>query len=101
MSTQATAPAQNVANKMIASICMFMGASGRGRFQHRGVEGGGEALLLVVIVRPVPEPRTPDSGRAVAADQLAVGIFPEQIIEEEVLSDDDVAFEPQHLGDMG
>src|SRR5258705_1770 len=47
------------------------------------------------------EPRLADTGRAVAADQLAVRVFAEHLVDKHVLRDDDVAFHPQHLGDVG
>jgi hypothetical protein len=64
------------------------------------IERGGEMLLLAVVARPLPEARTADPGRAVPPDQLAGRILAKQIVDEQVLGDDHVAFEAHHLGDV-
>src|SRR5829696_2468239 len=66
-----------------------------------GVEGGGEPLLLAIVARPLPEARAPDSSRPVPADELAGGVLADDVVEDEVLRDDDVAFHAHHLGDVG
>ena len=66
-----------------------------------GVERRGEPLLLAVIARAVPEPRPADAGRAVPADDVAVGVLADHVVEKEVLGDDGVAFHAHHLGDVG
>src|SRR6516165_1840296 len=103
MNTQATPPMEAVTRKNIAIICTsaLRSASGFLGGGLGGIERRGEALLLAVVARPVPEARTPDSGRAVAAEDIAVGILADHVVEEDVLGDDDVAFHPQHLGDVG
>src|ERR1700704_4404727 len=65
-----------------------------------GVERGGEVLVLAVIARTVPKARAADSGRVVAPDQLAVRILAQEIEQEQILGDDDVAFQAHHLGDV-
>src|SRR3954469_16006136 len=66
-----------------------------------GVERGRKPLLLVVIPRALPEFGTPDPGRAVPADNLAVGVLADHVVEEHVLGDDGVAFHAHHLGNVG
>src|SRR5207302_11451617 len=66
-----------------------------------GIQRGGKPLFLAVITRPIPETRAADSGRAVAADDIAVGILADHLVEEQILGDDDVALHPQNLGDVG
>ena len=85
-----------------ASACMFMRSSLRlvGR-DFRGVERRGEPLLLAVIARALPEARPADAGGAVPADDLAVRVLADHLVEEQVLRDDDVAFHAHHLGDVG
>jgi hypothetical protein len=34
------------------------------------------------------------------ADQLAVGVLADDVVDEQVLRDDDVAFHAEHLGDV-
>jgi hypothetical protein len=41
-----------------------------------------------------------DAGRAVSADDLAVGVFADDFVDDEVLGDDHVAFHADHLGDV-
>src|SRR5262245_60949087 len=70
-----------------------------GRF--RGVERRGEALLLAVIARSLPEAGPADAGRAVAAQDVALRVLTQHVVKENVLGDDDVALHSHHLGDMG
>ena len=74
--------------------------SGRG-LDFGGVERRGEALLLAVVAGALPEARPADAGGAVLADDLAVGVLADQVVEEDVLGDDGVAFHAHHLGDVG
>ena len=69
--------------------------------QLGGVERGGEPLLLAVVAGALPEARPADAGRAVAADQIAVRVLADDVVDEQVLGDDDVAFHAHHLGDVG
>src|ERR1043166_573201 len=103
MKTHTMPPAASVPRENMASICIDMAASGLERFvdYFGGVERGGEALLLAVIAGAVPEPRPADAGRAMAADQLALGVLADHLIKEQVLGDDDVALHPHHFGEMG
>ena len=66
-----------------------------------GIERGREPLLFAVIARAFPELRTADAGRAVPADDLAVGVFADHVVQEQILGDDGVAFHAHHLGDVG
>src|SRR6202171_6266790 len=70
-------------------------------FGFGSVESGGEALLFAEIARAIPEPRLADSGRAVLADDVAVLILAEEIVDEQILRNDDVAFHAHHFGDVG
>src|SRR5262249_18763236 len=55
-----------------------------------GVDRRGKPLLLAVITRTLPEARPADAGGAMLADNLAVGILADEIIDEDVLGDDGV-----------
>src|SRR5215475_12310580 len=104
MKTHATPPAATVARKNTAIISSVMAASasasirritGVGRIERRG-----KPLFLAVVTRTVPEARPPDSGRTMLADQLAVGVLADQVVEEDVLGNDDVAFHSHDFGDV-
>ena len=87
-----------------AMFCMAMAPPQACRLLGRGlggIERRGQPLLLAVVARPLPEPRPADAGRAMPADEVAVGVLAQQIVEEDVLGDDDVAFHSDHLGDVG
>src|SRR3954463_3737672 len=96
-------PTAAVARKARARTCMFMTVltCSRLRRHFRGVERGGKALLVAVIARAFPEPRTADAGRAMPANDLAVGVLADHVVEEDVLGDDGIAFHAHHLGDVG
>src|ERR1700683_1781686 len=66
-----------------------------------GGAGGGQPRLFSVISCAIPEPRPADAGRAMPADDVPVGVLAEQVVEEQVLGDDGVAFHAHHLGDVG
>ena len=66
-----------------------------------GIERGREPLLLAVISRAIPEPRPSDAGRTMPADDVAVGVLADHVVDEDVLGDDGVAFHAHHLGDVG
>src|SRR6266852_3247480 len=53
-------------------------------------------LFLVVIACALPEARPADPGGAVPADDLAVGVLSEHVVEENVLGDDGVALHTHH-----
>src|SRR6266568_8827486 len=95
-------PTAAVARKARARTCMFMAVStcSRIRCHFRSVERSGKAFLVAVIARAFPEFRTADAGRAVLADDLAVGVLADQVVEEDVLSDDGVAFHAHHFRDV-
>src|SRR5947207_2045402 len=101
MKTQASPPTAVAARKPKARFCMFMARLSVYRLYFGGIEGSGEPLLLVVVARTLPELRPADAGRAVLADDLAVGVLADQVVEEDVLGDDGVAFHAHHLGDVG
>src|SRR5271169_6637358 len=66
-----------------------------------GVEGGGETLIFAEIARAIPKARLADSGRAVLADDTAVLILADEVVDEQILRDDDVALHAHHLGNVG
>src|SRR5438128_1776547 len=84
-----------------ARFCMFMARLSGRRLYFGRIEGRGQPLLLVVVPRTFPELRATDAGRAVLADDLAVGVFADHVVEEDVLGDDGVAFHAHHLGNVG
>ena len=57
--------------------------------------------LLVEVLGALGELRLGDTGRAVAAEQVAVLVLAEDVVEEDVLGDDGIAFHPEHFGDVG
>src|SRR5215813_13454709 len=97
-------PTAAVARKNRASCCSGMAASPSpisvDARLFGGVERSGEALFLAVVARAFPEARSTDSGRAVTPQQLAVRVFAQQLEQEQILRDDDVAFQAHDLGDM-
>src|SRR5215468_12159776 len=103
MKTHATPPPATANRKAMASICMFMAACSSATVggSFGGVERGGEPPLLAVVARAVPELRPADAGRAMASDQLSLGVLTEHLVDEHVLGDDDVTFHAHHLGDVG
>src|SRR5712671_1766713 len=88
------------ARKANASACMFMTAASNLPDDFGGIEGGGKPLLLAVIPCTIPEPRPSDAGRAMPADDVAVGVLADHVIQEQVLGNDGVAFHAHHLGDV-
>src|SRR3569833_853813 len=100
MNTQARPPRAVAARNARASVCMLMDSS-LVLDDFGGVECGSKPLLFAEIPRALPEPRPSDSGRAVAADDLAVRVLADHVVEEDVLGDDCVAFHAHHLGDVG
>src|SRR5215471_11163275 len=93
-------PTAAVARKARASTCWFM-ARYPSILRFRRIERRGKALLLAVVPGALPEARAADAGRAMPADDLAVGVFAHQVVDENVLGDDGVAFHAHHLGDVG
>ena len=79
---------------MICTVCLRLGANGFvcdfGRIERRR-----QAFFLAVVACPVPEARPADAGRTMPADDLAVRILSDQIVDEEILRDDDIAFHAQ------
>src|SRR4249920_1526831 len=97
MKTHARPPRAVAARNASASACMLIASILVDDFG--GIEGRRKPLLFVVIARAFPELRTADAGRTVPPDDLAVGVFAEQFVEEQVLGDDGRAFHAHPLGD--
>src|SRR5262249_56512529 len=74
-------------------LCSGESPAGRGG-------GGGEPLLFPVVAGAIPEPRAADAGGAVASLQVAVRVLADDVVDEQILGDDDVAFHPHHFGDV-
>src|SRR6476469_2891997 len=104
MNTEATPPiaVATIPNKAIVCIFIADDSSSRGRRRGAlgGIEGGGETLFLAVVARTLPEFRPADAGRFVRADEIALSVLPGHLVDEQVLRDDDVSFEPDHLRDV-
>src|SRR5215475_5823923 len=100
MNTQATPPMAVAARNASASACMLI-ASSRLFDDFGGIERCRKPLLFVVVPRALPELRTADAGGAVPPDDLAVCVFAEQFVDEQILGDDGFAFHAHHLGDVG
>src|SRR5262245_16584635 len=104
MKTQATPPTATAARMNNEIFCMVvLPASAPARLVRyfRGIERGGEPLLLAVVARPIPEARAADTGRAMLADDVALRVLTGHVVDENVLGDDDVAFHADDLGDVG
>src|SRR5215813_11692111 len=101
MKTQASPPTAVAARKPNARFCTFMARSSCARLAFGGIERRGEPLLFVVVSRAFPEFRPADTRGAMPADDLAVGVLADHVVEEDVLGDDGVAFHAHHLGDVG
>src|SRR5262245_66450724 len=99
MNTHAMPPAASVPRKNKASVCSGMASSGFDRFVgHLGrVERGSEPFFLAVVAGAVPEFRPADSGGAVTANQITLGVFADDFVNEQVLGDDDVTLHADHL----
>src|SRR4051812_48607593 len=83
------------------SLPGLVGADGGVRLRDfRRIDGRGEPLLLAVVSGPVPETRTADPGRAVAADDLAGLVVLQHLVDEKVLRDRNVALHAENLGDV-
>src|SRR6266850_2227183 len=83
MNTQARPPMAVAARNASASACMLMDSSRRlGDFG--GVERGRKPLLFAEISRALPEPRTSDPGRAMPPDDLAVRVFADHVVHDDV-----------------
>src|SRR5580704_14148793 len=89
------------ARKASASACMFMARPSDLDDDFGGVKGSGKPLLFTVITRAIPEARPSDAGRAMPADDVAVGVLADHVVQEQVLGDDGVAFHAHHFGDVG
>src|SRR5687768_14040239 len=62
------------------------------------LEGLDEIGLFVEVARALGEIGLGDAGRAVKPRQHAVGVLPQDVVDEYVLGDDDVALHPQNFG---
>src|SRR4051812_8172938 len=99
--THASPPMAVAARKPNASVCVFMGPIPLDLHNDLGgVDRRCEPLFLAVIACAFPEPRPAYSGRAVAADNVAVGVLADHVVQHDVLGDDGVAFHPHHFGDV-
>src|ERR1700761_8729633 len=67
----------------------------------RRVQGFGQLALQAVIAGAVPEARPRDAGGAMLARHLALGVFAGDLVDEQILGDDHIAFQSHYLGDMG
>src|SRR3954465_5671319 len=88
----------------MASVCIGMTcASALIRLAGNlgGIERGPEPLVVAVVASALPEFRPTDSRRAMPADQLAVRVFRQDGVDENVMRNDDVAFHAHHLGFVG
>src|SRR5215203_7131330 len=104
MNTYATPPIAVATMPNSASVCIFIAGDPSPRRRagdFAGVEGGVQTLFLAVIARAIPEFGPADAGRFVRADQVALGVLAGHLVDEQVLCDDDVTFQPHHLGDGG
>src|SRR5689334_4001333 len=61
----------------------------------------GETLGLAVVLGALPEAWAGNARRAMAANDLAMRILARDLVDDEVLQRDDIAFHAQHLGDVG
>src|SRR6185437_8785162 len=90
------------ARKASASACMFMAFFPSGRCgDFGGIERSRKALFFAVVARAIPEAGASDAGRAMPPDDVSVGVLAHQVVDEQVLRDDGVAFHAHHLGDVG
>src|SRR6202166_2606815 len=89
------------ARKASASAWMFMAAPSVLRGDFGSVEGCGKPLLFAVISRAIPKAWPSDTGRSMPADDVAVGVLADHVVDEQVLGNDGVAFHAHHLGDVG
>src|SRR6185503_6171218 len=103
MNTHATPPIARATRKNTAIGCMCAApCSGPLRLGRLGgVERGRKPLLLAIVAGPVPELGPANSSRAMPPDQIAVRIFADDVEDKQILGGDDVAFHPDHLGDVG
>src|SRR5580704_12646801 len=73
--------------------------------EHRGdfgrVKRRRQPLFLTVVARTLPETRPSDAGRAMSSDNVPVGVLADDVVEEDVLGNDGVAFHAHHLGNVG
>src|SRR5712672_1520891 len=67
----------------------------------RGVERFGELAIQPEIARAVPEGRTRNAGSDMVAADTACFVLAVDLVDEEILGDDHVAFRTDHLGDIG
>src|SRR5450432_2907845 len=104
MKTQTTPPIASVTSEKTTIVCNSNTVMALLFFQCAGlvgrVECGGEPLFLAVIARAIPKARPSDASRAMLADQLALCVFADHLIDKQVLRDDDIAFHAEHFGDV-
>src|ERR1700735_3037217 len=81
-------------------VFMVLSASSR-QIRRSGIERSRQPLLLVKVTRTLPELRSTDAGRTMVSHQVAVGVLADDVIHEQILRDDHVAFYAHHLGDVG
>src|SRR5580658_7557495 len=66
-----------------------------------GIERRRQPHLLTEIARPIPEFWSANPGRFVLSHKVAVSVLAQDVVDEQILGDDDVALESNHLGDVG
>src|SRR6185312_5174243 len=60
-----------------------------------------EPLLLAIVARALPEAWPSDARRTMSSDNVSVGVLADNVVEEDVLGNDGIAFHAHHLGDVG
>lgn len=68
---------------------------GVGPFEHLDQIG-----LFVEVAGSLGEFRLGDAGGAMATNQHAIGVFTEDIVQEDILRHDHIAFHAKHFGDV-
>src|SRR5579875_1799709 len=97
-------PNATAARKNIATVCIGMARASRAkRFVGRfgGIERPREALFFAVVTGAVPEPRPRYARGAVAAVDLPVRILAEDVKDEEILGNQNIAFHADDFRDVG
>src|SRR6185312_11937055 len=102
--TYATPPTATAIRKAVGSMPRLpgIGLYPRRRIGRVGsVERRRQPRFLAVIFGAIPKPGLADAGRTMAADETAVRVLADDVIDKEILRDDHVAFHAQHLGNVG
>src|SRR5450756_2195543 len=80
------------ARKARESAWIFMARSSNLHDDFGGVKRSSEPLLFAVISRAIPKAWPSDAGRAMPADDLPVGVLADDVVEEQVLGNDGIAY---------